>query len=432
MHPVARSDYSKAMADLNVIDPFRETDPTQEFGPVGRQSAASLRGRRWRIGYVTEGSSFGGTEQSTALLIRSLDPTRFTPILFCPAEPALDSWVSGLRESGVECIPTPLLAENRRDSFIAHAFALARVLRPMRLDILHIQMRGGFGARSIALAGRLAGIRHIVTTIRGAHFSALSPSARFVSRAMDRLTTVFTVASQENKALQMRNVGRRDSHVIVIYNAIDPERFRQGAVSSDQSAIRASLGLKPNGPVVGSIGRMDAYEQKGFGHFIDAASQVREAVPDAQFVIVGDGEKEEKYRAQVTRLGLDDCFRFPGFRSDIPECLSAMDVFVLASTWEPFGLVLAEAMAMEKPVVAARSGGMPEVVQDGVTGAIVPPCDPPAIASAVTRYLNDPVLAARHGAAGRLRVLERFSPGRLICEMSFLYERLLGGVEESR
>jgi glycosyltransferase involved in cell wall biosynthesis len=177
---------------------------------------------------------------------------------------------------------------------------------------------------------------------------------------------------------------------------------------------------------VGLVGRISPW--KGQDVFIRAASDVRKVLPGTQFLIIGSAMfGEEDYEREVrelsTSLGLDDCLEFTGFRSDVQELVHGLDVLVHASTTgEPFGQVIAEGMAACKPVVATAGGAVPEIVQDGVTGLLVPMGDAQSMAEAITKLLSDPELAGQMGEAGRQRVEEHFTMEHVVQKVEFIYD----------
>ena len=166
------------------------------------------------------------------------------------------------------------------------------------------------------------------------------------------------------------------------------------------------LGLPADGPLIGMAGRLQRW--KGMHLFIAAIARVRESRPDVRAVIVGGvHETEPQYdaelRAQVHTLGLDRAVTFAGFQPNVAEWMQAMDVFVHASDREPFGIVVVEAMALGKPVVAGADGGPAEIITDGENGLLVPYGDTGSLAHAILRYLDDHAFATRVGAAARIR-----------------------------
>jgi glycosyltransferase involved in cell wall biosynthesis len=227
------------------------------------------------------------------------------------------------------------------------------------------------------------------------------------------------VANSDAVAQRFRDCAR--AKVRRIYNGVDLARFTPGPPPPD---LRLALGLPPGTPVVGSIGRFVAY--KGYSYLLEAARLVREKMPEAHWVLVGDGELRTELEAQSRRLGLEGRVRFAGWQERTPEYLALFDLFVLPSLGEHFGRVLLEAMAMAKAVVATNAGGVPEIVRDGETGILVPPADPAAMAAVVVSLLLDPAAAARLGAAGRRRAEAEFSLARHGDAVRALYRDVLG------
>ena len=188
--------------------------------------------------------------------------------------------------------------------------------------------------------------------------------------------------------------------------------------------MRRELGVASGAPLVGTVGRLDWYKAQQY--FIQAAKLIREAVPGARFLIAGEGEKRAGLEAQAAELGLREDVIFAGHRRDIPEIMAAIDVFSLSSVSEGFGRAAVEAMACGKPVVATRVGGLAEIVEDGVTGRLVPPSDAAALAGAIIGLLKDRELASALGAAGRKRA-EIFSIARSAGKVQEVYDAVLSG-----
>jgi len=183
-------------------------------------------------------------------------------------------------------------------------------------------------------------------------------------------------------------------------DAFDPSKLAAPA------GMRTTLGIPPDGPLVGMVGRLQRW--KGMHVFVAAIARVRAARPDVRAVIVGaPHETEPRYadelRSQVRALGLDGVVIFAGFQRNVAEWMQAMDVFVHASDREPFGIVVLEAMALGKPVIAGAEGGPGEVITDGENGLLVRFGDDQSLADAILRYLGDDAFAARVGAAARTR-----------------------------
>jgi len=177
---------------------------------------------------------------------------------------------------------------------------------------------------------------------------------------------------------------------------------------------------------------------KGQDDFLRAAAIVAERHPEARFLVVGDCVSSEAERASdaayrddlhalADRLGIAHLVRFTGYRDDVPAVMNALDVFVLPSHFEPFGIVVLEAMAAARPIVATAAGGVPDIVDDGREALLVPPQAPEALAEAVARLLDDPALADRLGRAAEERVRDEFPIWRHAARVREHYEQLAAG-----
>ncbi len=247
---------------------------------------------------------------------------------------------------------------------------------------------------------------------------------------LDRLGTLMPargilVLSRDCAAAQARVWPHRPLQLV--YPGASLERF-EAARAEAPSAARRALGLPSDGPLIGIVGRLQHW--KGMHVLIDALVLVRERHPAVRVVIVGGPhEPEPAYpmalRAQVARLGLGDSVIFAGFQADVPRWMQAMDVLVHASDREPFGIVVIEAMALGKPVVAGAAGGPAEIITPGVDGLLAPFGDAPALASALTRFLDEPALAAACATAAARRAAD-FSDRRFAAQVIDAVLELIG------
>lgn len=192
-----------------------------------------------------------------------------------------------------------------------------------------------------------------------------------------------------------------------IYNGVDIESFDLSV--SGEYSLREELGLKEESPVVALIGSF--LENKGQVDLVEAARFIKKQEIRLQYLLVGDGNLEyiNQVKEKIEVYGLSDSFRLLGFRKDISYVMRNIDLFVLASRREPFGRVILEAMACEKPVVATRSGGPEEIVIDGETGLLVAPQSPQDLALSIMKILSLPDIGKEMGRLGRKRVEESFS-----------------------
>jgi len=259
------------------------------------------------------------------------------------------------------------------------------------------------------IAARLAGVP-IVLTIHDELKEKYSRMKWLSISFLDRFCARYTCVSKYSRNRFVEYSGRKSDQISVIYNGIDISKYDS---SIDSNAARKTLAVSQSCPIIGIIGRLSP--QKGIGTFLNVARIVHQKVPETIFLVIGDGQEREKLEDKA-RTGMQNYVVFTGYRKDVANCLAAIDVFCMTSIFEPFGIVLAEAMCTEKPVVATMVGGIPEVVDDGNTGILVDVYDIDGFAGAILAYLNDPELARKHGIAGRNRVTENFSLDRMAIE----------------
>jgi glycosyltransferase involved in cell wall biosynthesis len=223
---------------------------------------------------------------------------------------------------------------------------------------------------------------------------------RWLSGRVDGLIAV----SDEVRSAILDEIGAVDDRVVVIPNGVDVERHHRPV---DTAAVRAELGFAPDDVVLVMVGTFK--RQKGHSHLIEALSRLRGSHPELRILLVGDGPLRAEVQDAAHRARLDGMVRFLGSRRDIPRILAASDCFVLPSLWEGLPIALLEAMASGLPCIATEVSGTEQVVVDDVTGMLIPPGDPFALAKAMEQMVADPERARRMGAAGRQRIETLFS-----------------------
>jgi len=292
---------------------------------------------------------------------------------------------------------------------------LRRAIRRMGPDIVHTHSsKAGFLGR---LAARAAGVPHIVHTPHGHVFEGyFSPVATRAFTVLERLAArwtdrIITLSDEEARDHLRRGVGRPDQFVTI-----------PSGVELDVVSGASPTRLLAGGPIVGAVARLAPV--KGLQYLIDAAPEILRRCPEARFLLVGDGEMRSVLQAQVHTLGLSDRIVFTGFREDIPALIAGMDVFVLPSINEGMGRVLVMAMALGKPIVATRVGGVAELLGDGEAGLLVPPRDPAALAEATTALLQDATRASPLAEAGRRRA-PRYSAKAMLEALAKVYREVM-------
>jgi glycosyltransferase involved in cell wall biosynthesis len=188
--------------------------------------------------------------------------------------------------------------------------------------------------------------------------------------------------------------------------------------------LKSDLGIAPDTPVVVCVSRLEP--EKGVAALVEAVPRMLESCPRALCLIAGSGSQEPALRNLLKSLGVEDRVRLLGFRADAMSLIRAADVFVLPSPKEGAGMVLLEAMALGKPVVACRAGGPEEIVAPGVTGLLVPPDDPAALGEALAQLLGDASTRRQMGQAGLERFRQLYSAERMGRATLDVYRRALG------
>ena len=294
-----------------------------------------------------------------------------------------------------------------------------KLLRRLRPAIVHSRNWPAFDA---VPAARLAGVPVVVHGEHGREVT--DPHGRNarrnrLRRTLSPLVTRFVAVSHDLARWLVEEVRLPAGKVLTIPNGVQLERFgRTGAQEA-----RRQIGLPAEAPVVGTVGRLDPVKDQA--GLVRSFAGLRAGHPDALLILAGDGPCRAELVRLIADLGLEERVRLLGDRPDIPLVLGAMDLFVLPSIAEGMSNTLLEAMASGLAVVATRVGGNLELVEDGVTGRLVPPQDPAALAGSMAAYLEDPHLRAIHGKAARERATEQFGLDRMCAAYTDLYLRLL-------
>lgn len=368
-------------------------------------------------------TTIGGTGLHTYYLARGLNPAVFdVTVAFGPGYP-LDKEFQKLP------LKVRIVSMARRLSPLVNLrglFQLWRLMRAEKFALVCCQcsIAGAVGR----IAARIAGVPctvFIVSNYASHPFQSVLKRRiyNWLERMLDRLTDRDVAVTESMKAEGIETGILRAHKTTVIYNGMD-------LVNVDRREVRQDLlkefGLQGRSPIIGTVGRLEF--QKGVDYFLKAAARVLAQVPDVRFLVVGDGPLRGSLEELAEQLGIRHAVVFAGWQEDPVAFMAEMDMMCVTSRWEPFGYVLIEAMALKKPVVATRVGGIPEVVQDECTGILVTPQDPEAIANGILRLLQNPELAKRFGEAGRRRVEQRFAVAQMIEQ----YERLFLSVVHSK
>lgn len=369
--------------------------------------------RRLKVLHIIGGGEFGGAERHVLTLLRFFDRQQVDARLACLFAAPLAG------EARQEGIATEVFAM-RGKLDLGQVPAIASYLRKEQIDIVHTHgVRANLMGR---LAAGMARTPHVVTTVHSVlAMDYTSLLDRWVNQFCEWTTRRWTekfIAVSRGLARALLASGLPAEKVTVIYNGLDLSQFRQGAGDK----VRAEFGLKPGQPAVGVVARL--HPVKGHEFFLQAAAEISRDFPAARFFVVGCGAHRPALEGLTARLGIGDAVVFTGFRRDAADVTAALDVLVVPSLSEGFGLTAVEAMALGKPVLATRVGGLPEIVTSGENGLLVPPGDPAALADGLRFILRHPAEAAQLAADGRRTVEEKFSAEVMAAKTTELYRQL--------
>lgn len=305
---------------------------------------------------------------------------------------------------------------------------LYRLMRQFKPDVVHTHTaKAGFVGR---IAAWLAGSPVIVHTFHGHVFRGyFSPTMTRVFLVLERLTArmssaVITLTEGLKREIADEfHVAPRDK-IVVLPLGLDLRRFAE--TPRKQGMFRAQQGIPADVPLIGIVGRI--VPVKNHRLFLEAAALIRQEIPDARFVIVGDGEGRAEVEAQIATLGLGDAVQITGWLRDLLPLYSDLDVMALSSVNEGTPVTLIEALAAGCPVASTAVGGVPDLLENGKLGSLAPSEDAPALAAAVILALRQPPDAAPI----RALMLERYGIDRLVSDLEILYKRLLEAKAKGR
>jgi glycosyltransferase involved in cell wall biosynthesis len=355
-----------------------------------------------RVLYLAWAPFFSGAERALLLTLRSLDRSRYEPVVLSGTD---GEFATQVRELGIPCDIADLRPFDARRPVVSmqSIAAVLRAARRHRVSVIHANevpsfQPGGYAARVL----RVPTVTHV----------------RFFDRADGYrwfLRSKFTLALFVSQDVLKSAVGEAPelfagrSHIL--HDAVEPQRVWS---AEERVSVRQELGL-PTARTIAAITGQIA-EVKGIWDFVDAALMLASKSNEPFFAVLGDdlkngGATRRAMQERVAAVGLSDRFAFLGFRRDAPRLVQAFDIITVPSLVEPLGNATLEAMAAGRPVVGTRVGGIPEMIVEGETGLLVPPSSPRALAAAIDQLVSDAPCRARMSQAARQRATEHFGVG---------------------
>jgi len=354
--------------------------------------------------FTSFGTLKGGGQRSLFYLLRGLNRDLFNPVVVCP-EPG--DLVDNLRALGIDTLVMPF--KRFRQLSVSFVVWIFRLIRARRINLVHTDAPAETFYAGIA--ARLAGVP-LIWHIR---VSDAGPADRLLAVLATRL---FMVAS----SLRMRFPSTPDDKLVPIINGIDVAEFDARPLVG----IRGEIGVGSSTLLIGCVGRLE--EMKGQEYLIRAVKLLSGRVGDFRILLLGaaEGNYRKKLMTLMRELKVDGYFIDLGFRQDTPGIIKELDFLVSASSFgEGLSRVILEAMAAGKPVVATAVGGAAEVIEEGLTGYVVPARDPQALSEAMLRLLTDPARRREFGVQGRRRVEDHFCLADNIATTERLYLEIM-------
>lgn len=358
-----------------------------------------------KVMFVVPSLSVGGAERHVVTLLPEMDPAKFTPSVICIG--AEGDLFPTLRRAGIPAVALNLSGTRN----IGRALrALVSSMRGDRPDIVVVR---GYNAEMLGrLAALGAGVKRRVVWVH--NIGDIAPRTmvrRIADRSLAPSTSAYFGVANAQRSYMRDRLRCPDAKVRIIHNGVDPALFDY----HDDRNVLADLGIESGDPVVGMVAGLRP--EKDHATLLRAARLVIDDIPNARFLIVGDGMLRPELESLCVRLGISANVHFVGNRDDVSRFLRAMDVFTLCSfTVECFPFALLEAMACGRPAVCTDVGGVGEILDHGVTGYLVTPRDPGQLAARLVELLKNPAIAHRMGRAGRARVESKFSLERSVDE----------------
>lgn len=374
--------------------------------------------------FVVPDLTVGGAERHVATLMPAMDPARFAPSVICLNQPGplfADVVAAG--------IPAAALDQPKGDvRGLVRAFAgLLRHIRRARPDV--VVMRGSNAETLGRVASLLARVPRTVVWVHNCGTVAPRPRGRrLADRLLGPMTSAYYGLARGQVPYLVDDLGYARDRIRLVHNGVDPADYPFVPVDQRRAALAAELGIAPGDAVAGIVAAVRP--EKDHATFLAAARIVLRTVPNARFLVVGRGRYDEdlqRVEALARELGVAERVVFTGRRADVADIVALMDVFCLTSyTVECFPISLLEAMAVGRAAVCTAVGGVPDMIDEGVTGHVVAPRDPAALAERLVELLADPARAEKMGRAARERLEARFTLESSVREAEWALEETAG------
>lgn len=368
---------------------------------------------------LIDGLGMGGAERLLIPYLRYLQANGFTLRVCVLQERHGNPLAAEVTALGVpvDLLPVPYLRD------VTAVPRLLTYLRHHKADLVHTQLE-----LSNTLGTVAAALLRLPTVCTLHTIDELQPGSKTARRirlmwwVLRHFCQRIVAVSEETRQHHMEVAGFAPSQTVTLYNGIDLSHFAPRD-SAHQTAVRTALNIPPHAQLLTTVAVLR--QPKGIQHMLEAMPHLLTAVPHAHYLIVGDGDYRPALEAQVTQLALGERVHFAGQRRDVADLLAASDLFVLPTLTDALPTVLMEAMALRLPLLATAVGGVPEMVENGRNGLLVPPGNANQLAAAAIDLLQNADKRREMGENGRWLVEQKFNIQRQAAELAALYRTLL-------
>ncbi len=374
-----------------------------------------------RVIHIIKVTRVSGAEQHLLTLLVGLRAKEIDArvILLVEADKPMADYIQML---GMRGIPVKTIVI-QRDADVMLLKRLRDAIKADQPDIIHTHLIHAdvFGIP----AARTAGVPVIITSRHNDDAFRYRLAVQLPNRVLWRIVSAGIAISDAIKRFSIEVEGAPANRMHRIYYGLDTT-VKPLDRKTAETALRQELKLNDQAVLIGMVCRL--VEQKGVAYGLQAFRQIAAEFPDSHLVIAGEGPLKAELESHAAQAGLSKRVHFLGWRQDIPALMAALDVLLVPSLWEGFGLVMLEAMAQQTPIIGSAVSAIPEVVIHGETGLLVPRRDPDAIMEALQVLLSDKPLRQHMGLVGRDRLETQFSAARMVEETLALYHTLLDGL----
>lgn len=370
-----------------------------------------------KIVHLIDSLGIGGAQTHLLTILKCVDREKYSHVV-CSLTDELNIGKE-IENIGIKVVSLGLQEALKKKRWTVVMREVSQILKDEKPDILetHLTWSRIFGTMAFVMIGK----KKIISFEQGDIYNT-GWQYKVANFLASFFIDVIVVSSNAIKKWIFKNYWISQRKMVVMHNAVLTEIFRPWGNSGN---FRGTLGIGQDEIAIGSVGTLGTGVNKGMNYCIDAMSELSEKHKNIRLLIVGDGELRGDLEKQTEDLGLKDIVKFLGFRRDINSILNAVNIFVLASPFEPCGIAIIEAMAMGKPVVASAVGGPTEIIENGITGFLFAPGDTKDLTRIIDRLIEDEKLCREIGIRARKSAEEKFDAKKYIKRLESIYANLL-------